>query len=252
MLRELFPSAGEYSGNPAVIYDRMTFPTLPGRPYIFANMVSSLDGKAQLNGAAAGLGSMLDQELMAHLRSIADGILEGAGTARVDRIYSRLPDDLLQLRQRRGQKAQPRWMMITRSGQVPYSSAVFRLPEDPALVLTPRAEEVWENVARTGGRCEVVSIPDDGSLHEALTILRQRYQIRWLLTEGGPHFLHSLLKQQVLDELFLTLAPKIIAGEGMTIVEGVLLSPSVQIHTEILSLYEYNNELFLRCRLRYR
>ncbi|MCL5947107.1 MAG: dihydrofolate reductase family protein [Chloroflexi bacterium] len=251
MLRELLPSAGEYPGDPADVYDQITFPTLPERPYIFANMVSSLDGKAQVNGAAAGLGSALDQEIMSHLRSLADGILEGAGTVRADRIYRYFPDHLLQLRRRRGQKEHPRWMVVTHSGQVPYDSAIFRLPEDPALVLTPRASEVTQNVVRAGGRCEVVSIPSDGSLHEALAILRQRYQIRWLLTEGGPHFLYSLMKQRVLDELFLTLAPKVIAGEGMTIVEGALLSPTPQIRTEILNLYEHDSELFVRCRLCY-
>lgn len=64
-------------------YTRLEFGAAPlDRPYVILNMVSSIDGKAVVEGSEKGLGSKTDQRLMRELRTNADTILNGAGTLR--------------------------------------------------------------------------------------------------------------------------------------------------------------------------
>src|ERR671939_698691 len=74
-----------------------------GRPYLGINMVSSLDGKATLDWRTKGLSSDVDRRLFHHLRTQADAVMVGAGTAREER-YGRMTksDDLRQKRQNEG------------------------------------------------------------------------------------------------------------------------------------------------------
>ena len=54
----------------------------PDRPYLGINMVSSLDGKATLDWRTQGLSTDVDRRLFHHLRTQADAVMVGAGTAR--------------------------------------------------------------------------------------------------------------------------------------------------------------------------
>lgn len=246
-MRQLVPRCLDW-GDPATIYDDLTFPVLPDRPFVFANFVASVDGKAQLDGTAAGLGSSVDHALLIRLRALADAVLEGAGTVRADRTYEALPPDLVEQRGRKGMAAQPRWAIATRSGVLPLDAAIFRRPELPPIVLISERAPA-ERLAQLTRAADVITLPDDPpSLVPGLASMRQRLGIRWLLTEGGPDFLHSLLQQQLVDELFLTLSPKVVGGDVKTIVEGSVLArpfPSL----ELISLFEHESELYLRYRL---
>lgn len=70
-----------------------------------------------------------------------------------------------------------------------------------------------------------------------------------VLVEGGPTLLGSFLKENLIDEIFLTIAPKIYGSKSqntLTLVEGVFFKPQ-QIKTlSLVSLKKIGNELFLR------
>src|SRR5690348_5044510 len=57
-------------------------PERKARPYVVVNMVSSVDGAISLDGVSAGLSGADDKAVFFHLRSLADVVLVGAGTAR--------------------------------------------------------------------------------------------------------------------------------------------------------------------------
>ena len=81
---------------------------------------------------------------------------------------------------------------------------------------------------------------------DIVQLLRERYACRRILLEGGPTFNRSAIEAGVVDELFLTLAPKLVAGPGKSIVEGDPLARAL----DLLSLYEHEAELFLRYAVR--
>lgn len=83
-------------------------PPPPDRPWVFANMVMSADGKSVLAGTERGIGSATDQRLMRELRVNADVVLNGAGTLRASGTSSRLGDAALEaIRTARGKPPVP-------------------------------------------------------------------------------------------------------------------------------------------------
>ena len=82
-------------------------------------------------------------------------------------------------------------------------------------------------------------------LVELLRSLRQERGIRALLCEGGPTLHGALQAQGLVDELFLTTAPKLAGGGAPRILEGEL--PAVA-ELELAWLLEDGGELFARYR----
>src|SRR3954471_23644772 len=106
------------------------------RPYLFMNFVESADGRATREGSSRELGSEADLEMLLALRTIADAVLVGTGTIRVEG-YGRLCGE--QRRARRvaaGQAADPPLVILTRRFDVPWDAALFAAAEQPLLIYT--------------------------------------------------------------------------------------------------------------------
>ena len=80
---------------------------------------------------------------------------------------------------------------------------------------------------------------------------------KYVLVEGGPTLLGSFLKEGLIDEIFLTIAPKIYGtphhgGAGpttLTLVEGILFLPN-KFKLKLISVKKIKDELFLRYALK--
>jgi 2,5-diamino-6-(ribosylamino)-4(3H)-pyrimidinone 5'-phosphate reductase len=97
------------------------------RPYVFINMVSSVDGKAvSAAGNAAGLGSETDRMLMHRLRAAADAVMIGAETFRHDPY---VPQVMPEAAGERGRffpdRPQPLGIVISRDGNLPLTKKFF-------------------------------------------------------------------------------------------------------------------------------
>ncbi len=79
--------------------------------------------------------------------------------------------------------------------------------------------------------------------------LRSDFGIRSLLCEGGPTVFGSLLDEHLADELFLTLAPKLVGGgPSPTIANGPELMELQPM--DVVWALEHDSALYLRYRLR--
>jgi riboflavin biosynthesis pyrimidine reductase len=248
-LQQLYPAAAAIE-DPLSIYERVAFPEPPpDRPHVFVNMVSSVDGRAQVDGRAAGLGSPVDQALMQRLRALADCVLNGSGTLNAEQIYRPLAPELIAQRRARGQAEEPLWAVVTASGKVRPDSTFFdKAPPRPIVFVaesTPAERRRW-----LAERADVVVVGDERpDPAAALRVLRERYRCRHVLSEGGPVLNYSMLRAGTLDELFLTLAPKLAAGQGKGIVEGPQLPKGALPRLGMVTLYEHEDELFFRYRV---
>ena len=212
-------SAGTIPG----LYLDLAFPEPPpGRPYVYINMVASVDGKITVEGSERGLGSDADQRLFRELRVHADAVLDGASTARISGASSRIPDDLKEWRVARSLPAQPLSVIITASANLPLESAFFTARDFEALVFVAESApaERLERLRATGRPVHVVPA-GIRAVAEMLRILRAEYGVRRLLCEGGGTLNAEIIRLGYADELFLTIAPKIVGGRGnLTAVEG--------------------------------
>ncbi len=80
-LNRLYPRPGETSAAELAGQLDLGSRAPADRPYVVANMVSTLDGRAALEGNTRGLGGEHDRELFHHLRAAGDASLVGGGTA---------------------------------------------------------------------------------------------------------------------------------------------------------------------------
>jgi riboflavin biosynthesis pyrimidine reductase len=192
--------------------------------WVRGNMIASLDGGATDDGKAGGLAGPGDRAVFALLRHLADVIVVGAATVRIEN-YSgaQLPVAARQARQRRGQAEVPSIAVITRSGDLDPSARLFTRTEVPPLILTS-TRTVDDTRRRLGAVADVVDAsgpdPDSADAAMVLKILAERGLFR-VLTEGGPLFLGNLINADLLDELCLTVAPILVGGAAKRIVTGL-------------------------------
>jgi riboflavin biosynthesis pyrimidine reductase len=198
--------------------------------WLRANFITSADGGATAAGTTAAMASPGDKFIFNLLRELADVVLVGAGTVRVENYSGARPSvTQRQRRQARGQSEVPQLAIVTRAGRLDRDMGVFTRTEVPPLVLT--CTKAAESTRRKlSGLAEVVdcSADDPGEVDEAavLETLRAR-GLRRILTEGGPMLLGSFVQRGMLDELCLTIAPCLVGGLALRIATGTgqLLTP---------------------------
>jgi riboflavin-specific deaminase-like protein len=214
----------------------------PDRPYLGLNMVSSLDGKATLDWRTKGLSSEIDRRVFHLLRTQADAVMVGAGTAREERYGRMTKND--ELRQRRVNEGfVPDALAVVVSGRLdlPADLPLLNDPEQRVVIATAADHEL----PGLTGDVEYARVGDD--LPRLLAYLHERHGVRSILCEGGPTLNSFLFAAGVVDELFLTLSPKLLAGaSAITIVAGrELVEPA---DARLVSVAEAENELFTRWR----
>lgn len=217
------------------------------RPYLFVNFVSTVDGRAAIEGRTQALGSDADLDMLLSLRAAADAMLIGSGTLRAEG-YARLVGnpERRAARVAAGLDPDPAAVLISRSLDLPWETAgLFAAPEQPVIVYTssdadPPAVPAPVDIVRL----------EEATPTAVLTDLRRR-GVRALLCEGGPRLNRSLLAAGLVDELFLTIAP-LLTGDELepTIVAGGKLVEPIGL--DLRWLLRSGAELFARYGVRTR
>jgi riboflavin-specific deaminase-like protein len=213
------------------------------RPYLVLNMVSSLDGKATIDWRTQGLSTELDRELFHQLRAQADAVMVGAGTARTER-YGRMAksEELRDAREAAGLERDPLAVVVSGRLNLPADLPLLNEPEQRVLIATGSEAEL----PGAGAQVEYERVGPDLVL--LMARLRER-GVRSILCEGGPTLNFHLLAAGLVDELCLTLNPKLAGGAAaLTIVAGRDLVEPAEL--ELVSVAEGGGDLFTRWRIR--
>jgi 5-amino-6-(5-phosphoribosylamino)uracil reductase len=214
------------------------------RPYLVLNMVSSLDGKATIDWRTKGLSTEIDRQLFHTLRTQGDAIMVGAGTVRIER-YGRMAksDELRDAREREGLARDPLAVVVSARLDLPADLPLLNEPEQKVVIATHSDATLPESAA------EVVYERTGDDLPLLMSRLRKHHGVRSVVCEGGPTLNSYLLAAGVVDELWLTLNPKLAGGAAaLTIVAGRELVEPVDL--EPISVAEGDGDLFTRWRLR--
>jgi riboflavin-specific deaminase-like protein len=247
ILRLYPPPAREVS----TIYEDLDLPPTGNRegarPYVIINTVSSVDGRTALEGKAAGIGSATDRLTMRTLRSKAEAVLVGAGTLRAERLSLGLdPTDGV---------PQPLAIIVTDTGDVSLEEHLIVEGSQEVLILL--SDRVPKRVVeRLLTLAPVMRAPADCTgavdLEAALRTLKAERGVDSLVVEGGPGLNHALISLNLVDELFLTVAPELLGGSAeqtLTLLRGPTLSAHDRPTLELVSIHLSGDELFLRYSL---
>ncbi len=207
------------------------------RSGVFANFVESVDGVVALKDAAGESGGIIsggseaDRFLMGLLRACADAVLIGAGTLRAaprdlwfpESIFPAAAPLYAEARRRLGLSPRPRLYVVSGSGRL--DPAHPALAEGGVLRGKLAAAEIVEAVRRDG--------------HARI------------LCEGGPGLFAELAAARQIDELFLTVSPRLFgrwAGDGRkALAEARDLAGAA---LRLRSVRRSGSHLFLRYALR--
>jgi riboflavin biosynthesis pyrimidine reductase len=156
------------------------------RPYVIANFVASVDGRATLGGRSGPLGDDGDHEMFHGLREKVDAVLAGTGTLRAER-YGRLvrTPERVQRRLAHGLAPTPLMCIITRTGAVPADIPLLADPESHVVVYAGAPVEI-------NAEADVEVVYVDRAKLTPLTVLRRLRAdrgVRSVLCEGGPTLL---------------------------------------------------------------
>ena len=237
-MRRLLPDPGPTSVDEQIDSYRPWEQAPAERPLVAMNFAATVDGRATIGGVSGPIGSDDDTLMLSRLRTRFDAVMIGAGTMRAER-YGRLAAKPETQRRRQAAGLEPEPLMVIVSGRLdlPWDAPLFT-EGGRVLIFTGSGEEppplaTPPRIVRHEGGVDLTA---------ALTTLRREHGIRALLCEGGPRLHSELQAGDLVDELFLTVAPKLI-GAGPSILEGEL--PAVA-ELELAWLLEADGELFSR------
>ena len=216
------------------------------RPYTIANFIASADGRATIGGRSGPLGDDGDRAMFHGLREQVDAVITGTVTLQTER-YGRVlrKSERRERREALGLSPEPLAAVFTRSGHVPVEIPLFAVPDARIVVFTPKPADIASCAAQVE---TVILEPAELTLTTAMRRLRNDYSIRTLLCEGGPTLFGALLHERLIDELFLTIAPKLAGGgRGPTITSGPELADPRGLRVKWL--LERSGLMYLRYRV---
>jgi riboflavin-specific deaminase-like protein len=214
------------------------------RPLVAVNFAATVDGRASIAGVSGPIGSETDTAMLAGLRSRFDAVMIGAGTMRAER-YGRIVanEEKREKRERLGLPPDPLMVIVSGRLDLPWDASLFTAGGGRILIFTASEAEPPE----TPTKVEVIRHDKFVNIVEALRYLRQEREIRALICEGGPGLHNQLEGAGFVDDLFLTIAPKLSGGDAPRIIEGDL--PGIT-ELQLAWLLEEDSELFARYRRR--
>jgi len=222
------------------------------RPHVSVNMAMSLDGRISTRRREQiTLGTRHDRLLMDKLRAEADAVIVGAGTVRHDGFPIRVRDDKLRrARLKKRPDAAPINVVLSGELDLPIDSAFFKANTERILFTTRKAPKA--RIERFKRVADVVVFPRVRiSARDVLDVLSERGAQR-VLVEGGGDTHYSFAKEHVVDEIYITLTPRLIGGIGApTILDGKGFLTDEHIELKLVSCDRIRDELFLKYKVKY-
>jgi 2,5-diamino-6-(ribosylamino)-4(3H)-pyrimidinone 5'-phosphate reductase len=195
-----------------------------GLPFVLVNMAMTADGKiATANRAIHSFSSARDLTHLYELRATVDAVMCGARTIEISR--SILDPGGLKFRRWRLKHGLAEYnlrVIVSGSGSIDPTAEIFKKKFSPLIVLTT-GRATPEKLAQLRELADVVRVCGKKEIDFRSTFrwLHAKWNVRRLLCEGGGDLNDALFRTRLVDELHLTICPKIFGGRhAPTIAEG--------------------------------
>jgi 5-amino-6-(5-phosphoribosylamino)uracil reductase len=226
----------------ARLYD---YPPDLDRPWVKVNFISSADGAVTVGGRSGGLSDPHDKQIFALGRTLADVVLVGAGTALIERYRGVKPTELSATRRvGLGLAPVPPIAVVSRRCTVLPDSPLVTDAIVPTIVFTAETAAAQRKTDLTDAGADVVVAGDDDVDLAVVLAELDRRGLRRVCCEGGPTLFGSLIVADLVDELDLSVAPLLAAGDAGRIAHGPL--PAEPTKLRLVSVLHADGMLMLR------
>ncbi|HEC10173.1 MAG TPA: pyrimidine reductase family protein [Acidimicrobiales bacterium] len=216
----------------------------PRRPWVMMNMIASADGAIDWEGASGPLGSAGDKDVFGAIRSLPDVILVGSTTATVEDYGP--PSTSVSTRTRRleaGAWPVARGAVVSNSLSLDPGARLFGSRSNRPIIITSEASPADRRGLLAEHADVVVAGGDRVDMAAAMDVLAD-LGARTVLSEGGPALNAQLIAAGLVDEVFLSVAPMLLAGESRRIAYGTGVDTPVDL--ELVQVLTEDHYLFLR------
>jgi riboflavin-specific deaminase-like protein len=213
-------------------------------------MAITADGKiATANRSVSSFGSKRDHDHLYELRATADAVMAGARTVDSNSITMGAgAAKYRRLRVKLGLAEYNLRVIVTRSGAVNPNAEIFKHKFSPIIVLTTgRASDETIKTLRELATEVKITGAREINFPKAFQWLREKWKVKRLLCEGGGELNDALFRAGLVNELHLTICPKIFGGRtAPTIAEGAgVLKLADAAQLKLKSMKRVGDELFV-------
>ncbi len=224
-------------------------------PFVFINVATTIDGKlAPSTRHFRPFSSRRDQQLLMELRTRADAVMAGARTVDLNAVT--LAPGGLRYRRRRVKNGLAEYnlrVVVSGSGSLNPQAEIFRDRSSPIIVFTTDRIAA-PKLKKLRAVADEVAIFGEGQFDftSALRWLREKWNVKRLLCEGGGELNAGLFRENLVDEIYLTFSPLIFCGRNApTMADGEGIPEVKQaIRARLKTLERVGDELFLVYRVR--
>ena len=266
------------------IYGELKFLELhEDRPCTYTSLVTSLDGRIAFTDAPQGpliakknkydpAGADTDWFILNMLRAVSDGVMLGAGTMNAESEYTChvFDQDMENMRIENGKNPVP-WNIVTSldATDIPFDHVLFNTPEVPVMISTSRkgmelvrkniqndacfvdvpsiesvTEEMIQSMRDAAGKVLVIGTGDTAPDSKVALYVLKKFGIDRLLVET-PSYMHYLVSQKMMDELFFNYSCIYVGGQALTIGKfGKEFTSEDHPHTRMLSIHTHSDHFF--------
>lgn len=219
------------------------------RPFVYINMAMTADGKiTSARREEPGFASRRDKSVMDRLRAEADAVLVGAGTLRADDPPLHIRDpEMKAYRRSLGKPEGLVNVLVTASAAIDPGSRFFKGDLAAGRIVATVEDAPADRLARLSVIADVWTLGRGAvDLAELLSRLKRR-GIERLLVEGGGELNWGFVRDNLVDELYVTIAPAILGGrKAPTLCEGEGLAMAERRRLRLIATEVVDGEIFCR------
>lgn len=218
--------------------------------WLRANVVTSADGAAALDGRSGGLSGPADRMVFTVLRSLADVILVGAGTARTEH-YKPVTAARIWTGLRPPGAALPVIAVVTASLSLGSCAGLLTGEQPPIIITTADAAAADAASGRPlAAQAQILVAGQQRIDVRQAVIALAGLGHRQILVEGGPHLLGQLVNADLVDEFCITISPLLADGPAGRVVGPVVPGHGAAGHaaTNLILAHVLADNGFLLCR----
>ena len=227
----------------------------PERPFVLINMAMSADGKiASPDRRLISLGTKRDHDHLLKLRSTVDTVMCGSRTIESGNITMDAGGKKYeQKRISNGLDKQNLRVLISGSGSIKTTAKIFQNRNSPIIIFVSKqaSSKHLEKLKKVANEV-IVYGNKTVSLGQSLKYLSQKWNSKRLLCEGGGELNFALIRLGLVDELHLTICPRLLSGSNSpTIADGIGFSRlNKAAKLKLITQKRIGDELFTTWKIR--